>query len=126
MKRKGTLLDFWSKRHKPDASIELFASQIDDNISENNHPPSINLFQSPMFAANRGHSMGSDVGYQDSDDLFPCMELDKSPSPRIQDSQVSNSDLPSVGENEQENFSLYMSHRKFFRIFRRENSNYFC
>ena len=28
MKRKGTLLDFCSKRHKPEDSIELFPSQL--------------------------------------------------------------------------------------------------
>ena len=60
MKRKGTLLDFWSKRHKPGVSIELFPSQVDDNVSENNHPHSVNLFQSPMSGASNANCVDSD------------------------------------------------------------------
>ena len=68
MKRKGTLLDFWSKRHKPGVSIELFPSQVDDSASENNYSPSVNLFQSPMLEASNANSADFDAPYQDSEE----------------------------------------------------------
>ena len=60
MKRKVTLLDFRSKRHEPQISIELFPSQVDDSVSENNHPPSVNLFQPPMSEASNANCVDSD------------------------------------------------------------------
>ena len=76
MKRKGTLLDFWSKRHKSEVSIDLFPSQLDENTSENNNPLSINIFQSSISQNDLQNAQNSDAPYQDSEDLFPSMELE--------------------------------------------------